>query len=454
MKKYLFILAGVAFFSLLTSENTFAQSSYSISRFSTTAQFYGGCNTASSQQGYLPLANRGNLITSGPTVSEIFPCGYLYLNGREYHSTPTIFAANHYNTSGYFSSDGQSGNLQANELGTSIQSDSYIRMQQRTALMYISSGIDTINMPASTSSSDNYNLYQVFVGYFYPSNSWTNPGTLQLVFNEGAYPFWTDTSSSTPMTSSEIDKLVSDTFDHSFSYNGSPKNYVPEQTYSILKEAYGVVDEDNWNSFAFTIATFPKYSRPYSLGMNGIHFTCGDRCRSAYPESLNFDAVLGVSDYTFRYIGLSPYYQKNGTLYTRDWDKFMTFRFEALDEEAALEMSNLASSLYTANFNSRQGWSGANSSSPGISWWTGIFNLSNIIFPFRNFFGFTSSQCASIPILGGMLGLGSGAEYCSWWPGSIRSILTPVFSVASMMLLFGFVLHWLKGRDQDIKELP
>ncbi len=74
----------------------------------------------------------------------------------------------------------------------------------------------------------------------------------------------------------------------------------------------------------------------------------------------------------------------------------------------------------------------------------GIFNF-GVLNPFAPIFElFKPGGCASIPIIAGFVGAES-TQYCSWFPNSVRSVLTPAFGIASMMLLFGFVMKWLGG---------
>lgn len=74
----------------------------------------------------------------------------------------------------------------------------------------------------------------------------------------------------------------------------------------------------------------------------------------------------------------------------------------------------------------------------------GIFNIT-ILNPFAGIWEiFNSGGCTSIPTIASWVG-SDNATYCSWWPQSIRAILTPVFSLAAMILLFGFVVRWLGG---------
>ena len=70
------------------------------------------------------------------------------------------------------------------------------------------------------------------------------------------------------------------------------------------------------------------------------------------------------------------------------------------------------------------------------------FNFSNPFAPILD--SFTNQQCVNIPTIANWLH-SSSSQYCSWWPESIRNVLTPVFGLASSILLFGFVISWLRG---------
>ena len=63
--------------------------------------------------------------------------------------------------------------------------------------------------------------------------------------------------------------------------------------------------------------------------------------------------------------------------------------------------------------------------------------------PFSGLFGlFTGGGCKPIPTIGKMLNK-PDATYCPWFPNNVRSILTPVLGISSMMLIFGFFVRWL-----------
>lgn len=82
----------------------------------------------------------------------------------------------------------------------------------------------------------------------------------------------------------------------------------------------------------------------------------------------------------------------------------------------------------------------------------GIFNIT-LLNPFAGIWEiFNPGGCTSIPTIASWVH-SEDPQYCSWWPQSIRATLTPVFSLASMMLLFGFVIRWLNGGSKEIVEV-
>lgn len=131
-------------------------------------------------------------------------------------------------------------------------------------------------------------------------------------------------------------------------------------------------------------------------------------------------------------------------------------QFNFNDVQFGISMcSNADECSYYSNFNSlyRDNHSKALVQSEGsgntsiFMGWFDVFNF-GLFFPFRNLFNaFTdSTACVDVPIIGGMLS-NPNARYCSWWSSDLRSIITPVFSLASIMLIFGFIMHWLRNGE-------
>lgn len=77
----------------------------------------------------------------------------------------------------------------------------------------------------------------------------------------------------------------------------------------------------------------------------------------------------------------------------------------------------------------------------------GIFNFS-ILNPFAPLFALFRSpdSCANIPTLARWVH-SETSTVCSWWSADVRSLLTPVFGISSIMLLFGFIVRWIGGSE-------
>lgn len=78
------------------------------------------------------------------------------------------------------------------------------------------------------------------------------------------------------------------------------------------------------------------------------------------------------------------------------------------------------------------------------------FNFSNPFAPIFAMFD-PGSNCAQIPTLAGMLH-SEETEVCSFFSDNTRAVLTPVFTIASMMLIFGFTIRWLGARSGNFIE--
>lgn len=70
--------------------------------------------------------------------------------------------------------------------------------------------------------------------------------------------------------------------------------------------------------------------------------------------------------------------------------------------------------------------------------------------PFLNWFAlFRDDTCVAIPTIRSWLGINE-TQVCSPWYGTpVRGVATPIFSILSGMILFGFIVRWLKGNDFD-----
>lgn len=73
----------------------------------------------------------------------------------------------------------------------------------------------------------------------------------------------------------------------------------------------------------------------------------------------------------------------------------------------------------------------------------------NVPWIFENWFNlFSNNSCVNIPSLSGMIH-STESTICSPWSSSLRSVLTPMFSILTSMLVFGFVIRWLSHHSKE-----
>lgn len=473
MKKYLlFALLGGAFITLLASNNTFAES-YNIVSKPITAQFKVGCNHVSSKKGYFVIGNRGSLFSAAPDLGIKNGCGY-YLDSygaeQQENYDRTYGGSRTWNNGSLLSSGAGMtifSNL-VNNLNTSLRIPDITKLQLHTSLYELdlsNNNVPYTDIPASGSETYGYTLF--FTGYFVPNNGWTNFATPNLMTT--IQLAWAGANNTyTNFTVAEKSKFINDVYNHTYSDAGDPKDYLPESYYENLKSKLGIVSDDNWNNFVYIVSYLPSYTTAYSF--NKLEYECGDLCQSAYPDSLQFGQSVGfgssntntsgVDDvakgtkWNGAFINASPnYIAYSQDLWIDSYQKMFSDYITPSDDDAFAVLSGLANKTSSSNTFKTSGWNDIVVSNPAQSWWGNIFNLSAIVFPFHAFFsGFSDNSCVAIPVIGGMLGLGSNQQYCSWWSSGIRTILTPVFSLSAIMLIFGFIMNWLRSSDGGLSS--
>lgn len=94
-----------------------------------------------------------------------------------------------------------------------------------------------------------------------------------------------------------------------------------------------------------------------------------------------------------------------------------------------------------------------NAESSNVDWTSSLTNLFgfSLINPFAPIFNLFSNQssCAQIPTIAGMIH-SNETQVCPWFSTTTRNIVTPVLGLASMMLVFGFVVRWLGARSGNL----
>lgn len=94
-------------------------------------------------------------------------------------------------------------------------------------------------------------------------------------------------------------------------------------------------------------------------------------------------------------------------------------------------------------------------SASDADWFSSLVNLFGFSFinPFAPIFNLFADQssCAQIPTIANMINA-EETQVCPWFSSSTRNIATPVLGLASIMLVFGFVVRWLGARSGNLFE--
>ena len=423
-----------------------------------TSNLYFGCNTVVSDGGWTVLANRGSLVQQAVSVEDNFPCGYRYENGQyDYHpnwydsSTPqnrlTGGATNTW--LGSFNGSWNYPSIVSN----SLQEGSYIGGNYHSILHDVKVGWtnayhDFNIIPASNSDDTLFDSNFIFVGLNVGAGG-LNASVPDLSFE---YLFKNGQEMSLP----DQEQLYSDIFSHSIIGAGSPKDYLEDTFYNELKTQYNITNEADWdnNNFYWYLAFLPRYSQSWSFDGN-IYLSCSVYCKEVYPDSLSFASIYGVNGWSFDYLGVSPVYD-NQNDYLTNWNNISSSMVMCVSSACREKLDAVSSRVATEHNQQWNGWIDP-ASNPAQSWFN-VFEI-NMVFPFSSFFSsLTNNSCVDIPIMASWLHT-SQSHVCTYWSNDIRNTLTPVFMSLSTLLLFGFIVSWLKGnsnnafRDNDTTRL-
>lgn len=186
----------------------------------------------------------------------------------------------------------------------------------------------------------------------------------------------------------------------------------------------------DYRYYIYKIAFLPSLPATYNFSENGNIINDSYKFNFLFPNDSSY--LSANSQYSVDYLKL----------------KSDSFKFElkyCLTQTECDNYLNYYEKQVQNRINSTTGGFDASGDTNLFMSWFDVFNF-GFTFPFRNFFtAFTdSTNCVSIPIIGGMLH-NPNAQYCSWWSADVRNVLTPVFSLASLMIITGLIIHWLKG---------
>lgn len=201
-----------------------------------------------------------------------------------------------------------------------------------------------------------------------------------------------------------------------------------------------------YNSDDCYILSYIPLSSSYTV--NGDHITYIPALGDSYRWTATSGETLDTSGY-FYFLGYSDTYRNNGS-WNDDLKPFPIIDMLQYCETAAecAEWSNYVSLTATTRSSDLSTGGHGNNTEPVDNIYSNWFNIFSfgITFPFSLLFNQidNGSGCSSIPTIGGMLG-NPNAQYCSWWSSDIRNITTPIFQIGVIMLIFGFIISWLRS---------
>lgn len=150
------------------------------------------------------------------------------------------------------------------------------------------------------------------------------------------------------------------------------------------------------------------------------------------------------------YAGFTPVLIMENPDYIWDTDNYWEFYYTFLITDGNNSFGGYLNndSKYPGKaWSATDGVDGDNHSEP--NWFDSMSNLFRFSIPASStplgglFGGFTDSMsCASIPTIASMIH-STETQVCPWFNSTIRSITTPVLSLFSVLLSFGFIVRWL-----------
>lgn len=262
----------------------------------------------------------------------------------------------------------------------------------------------------------------------------------------------------------KVKQIQDDTYQHS-TYGCNPDILNPDFSHNnfifdaVRTVLYNNFVEDGDSSVGANLCVFSAYIPHYSDFTWQISSAVGGNTQInvytlgySYPTKINNSLLDGLS-WTPAMI-VNPYY----TSITSDasapsvWRALQAYNFGSPFMVFATcddnDTSCNSSMSYGANsaFNDHSEVITYESGNPAFSWFN-VFGI-NLILPFDFLFNsFSSNSCVSTPTINSWLHRPINDQYCNWWPSDIRNTLTPVFMLASTMLLFGFIMSWLRDSD-------
>lgn len=417
-----------------------------------------GCNTVVSDSGITAVGPRGSITGADNNPSG---CGYYIGHGSDNDGQLTwrdSAASGSVNFD--YSGNITSANGSSDVVSYSLNNDDYISKNFRTIINQISStGFDVANLNSNyftiqpAVNGEKYQDY-IFLSFFrVPENVVWSGLTPSIVLDE---------QSDISLTGSALADFYKDIYASTSITMGYPSDELPTdlKNYLALYKQYHNVED--WEDYCFIISYIPRYSVSYNLRriayrvdtqlvQNNIDTTLG--CFNEFLTGLGNGCSPNNSTYPkLNYMFLGRSYTKNNAWSVEYLiNDLNTIRFNCVSGSCSDQSIITAKNSIALHNKSISGWDwGGNN---GSSWFD-VFKI-NTLFPFSSFFSsLIDNRCVDIPIIASWL-YNTESHVCTYWPENIRSTLTPVFMSLATLLLFGFIVSWLKGNSNSLaSDIP
>lgn len=426
-------------------------SDYRAARFNSYTANKFGCNTVVSDSGLTAVGPRASLFGADDNPSG---CGYYIGHGSDNSGELTWRSGAESGTTSYsYDGDITSNSIPSDIQSYSLNNDDYLSKNFRSSVVQISSTAfdvayttgDYYTINAVGQDNAMYGDY-IFISYWKVQDG---------LINSAMTPSVVLTDTETTLTGEALNQFYKDIYNSTSYWVGYPTDDVfPTDLKNYLALYTGFTHVEDWEEYAFIVSYIPQYAQSYQL--RKINYRVDTiEAQSTIDQSLggfsNFVVGLGNNQQSSTYPKLNYIYL--GRPYTRDntWSgeyiiqDLHSIRFNCIS--ATCHDQSVITSKNSINSHNKQvsGWDfGGNN---GSSWFD-VFKI-NLIFPFSSFFSsLTDDRCVDIPTIASWLHT-SQSHVCTYWDNNIRTTLTPVFMSLASLILFGFIVSWLKGSSSN-----
>ena len=426
---------------------------YNVRLFTSNSTQVYGCNTVRSASGVLTVGARGSITGMDNNPSG---CGY-YINSQSNLTwrDSGIASTYAYDLDGHLESGSTPSYIQS-----SLSNQDYTSKNFRTSVYALgSTGFDPAGVNAnyttiSAQSGDSqYGKYIFMMAWKVPKDQYKVASHLTPALDTSRSVYGLPTGVSD-------DQFNKDIYEHTIMrFAESPNNYVPLDLANYFALKMNLAQCGGWDScdVAWIITYIPQYSSDYwiqKMQFNVINKNTQDSidiCFGGFSQyEVGFQNHCGSESWPrLSYFYLSKPYTTNNAWSDNIISDVFSARFNCVSATCLDQTAILLHNVEDLHNADTSGWDF--SENTGGSWFD-VFHF-DVLFPFTSLFtSFTNNRCVDIPIISSWIH-SVDTQYCTWWSQDIRNTLTPVFNTFALMILFGFIIHWLNDSNSTTSNI-